>query len=203
MKTIYCYLYPDMADFEITLLIHRLRCIGGRRVVTLAETMEPVTSQSGLRYLPDLTIAQADAHTAEALLIPGGPINNDQNAILPLITQMLAQNKLVAAICFGPQFLARAGVLEGARYTTSCTPEHIAELGVTDPFPRACFVDRRVVKDGNLITAQGHALVDFAQAVCRHLGVVTTPQQEWDLFGKVKAQETPAPSHKKKEASHA
>lgn len=191
MKTIYCYLYPDMADFEITLLIHRLRCIGGRRIVTLAETLEPVISQSGLCYLPDRTIGQADADEAEALIIPGGPINNDQNAILPLIGQLLAQQKLVAAICFGPQFLARAGALAGIRYTTSCTPEHITELGITDPFPRAGFVDRRVVEDGHVITAQGHALVDFAQAVCRRLGAVTTSHQEWDLFGKVKAEESP------------
>ena len=190
MKTIYCYYYPDMADFEITLLIHRLRCIGGRRIVTLAETMEPVTSQSGLRYLPDLTIADANAHEAEALIIPGGPINNEQNAILPLIRHMLTQSKLVAAICFGPQFLARAGALETIRYTTSCTPGHIAEMGIEDPFPRTGFVDRRVVEDGHVITAQGHALVDFAQAVCRRLGAVTAPQQEWELFGKVKAPET-------------
>ena len=185
MNTIYCYIYPDMADFEVTLLLHRLRCIGGRRIVTLAETMEPVFSQSGLRYLPDETITQASADTAEALIIPGGPINNRQNAILPLITQLLAQQKLVAAICFGPQFLARAGALEGIPYTTSCTPDHIAQLGLDDPFPRESFVNQRVVEHGHIITAQGHALVDFAQAVCRHLGAVEA-QMEWELFGKVR-----------------
>ncbi|MBQ8149662.1 MAG: DJ-1/PfpI family protein [Clostridia bacterium] len=186
MKTIYCYYYNDMADFETVLVLHRLRCIGGRRIVAIAETMDPVTSQSGLRYLPDKTIAEAAAEEAEALIIPGGPINNRQNAILPLIRQMQTQRRLIAAICFGPQFLARAGVLDGVRYTTSCTPEHIAALGVHDPFPRANFVDQRVVEDGGVITAQGHAFVDFAAAVCRYLGAVTDPAQEWELFGKVK-----------------
>jgi len=192
MKTIYWYIYNDMADFETVLLLHRLRCIGGRRIVALAEDEAPVVSQSGLHHLPDQTIAQVSADAAEALIIPGGPINNHQNALLPLIRQMHQKDKLVAAICFGPQFLARAGVLDEHSYTTSCTPTHIAQLGVADPFPRTGFVDRRVVVDGSIITAQGHAFVDFAQTGCRHLNIVTDPVQDWELFGKVKASESAA-----------
>ncbi len=184
-KIVYCYCYPDMADFEVILLLHRLRCIGGRRIVTIADTPDPVISQSGLRYLPDLTVDQASAEEAEALIIPGGPINNDQNAILPLIRQMHRQNKLIAAICFGPQFLARAGLLHSLRYTTSCTPEHIAALGVEDPFPRDLYLDRRILWDNNIITAQGHAFVDFALAVFRGLGLSAGEAQEEELFGKL------------------
>ena len=186
MRTILCYIYPDMADFEVVVLLHRLRNAGGRRIVTIAETLQEVTSQSGLRYLPDMTIAQAEAIDAEALIIPGGPINNGQNAILPLIRRMDAQGKLLAAICFGPQFLGRAGVLDRHSFTTSCTPEHIASQGLADPFPRQHFVDKRTVRDGHVITAQGHAFVDFAAEVCRYLHVFTSPQQEYDQLGKIK-----------------
>ena len=42
MKTIYCYIYPDFADFEVTILVHRLRNAGGYKIVTLAETEEPL-----------------------------------------------------------------------------------------------------------------------------------------------------------------
>ena len=136
MNTILCYIYPDMADFEVVVALHRLRNAGKRRIITVAETKDAVVSQSGLRYVPDMTLAEAAAVDAEALIIPGGPINNDQNAVLPLIRRMDAQGKLLAAICFGPQFLGRAGVLDGRRFTTSCTEAHIAALGVCDPFPR-------------------------------------------------------------------
>ena len=182
---IYCYCYPDMADFEVTLLLHRLRCIGGRRVVTIADSPAPVTGQTGMRYLPHITVDQASAEEAEALIIPGGPINNSQNAILPLIRQMHRQKKLIAAICFGPQFLARAGLLHSLRYTTSCMPEHIAALGVEDPFPRDLYIDRRILWDENVITAQGHAFLDFALAVFRGLGLSEGEEQEYELFGKL------------------
>ncbi len=186
MKTVYCYLYPDMADFETVLLLHRLRNAGGRRIVTVAQSLEPVVSQSGLAYLPDMTIQEASADDAEALIIPGGPINNSQNAILPLIREMDRQKKLLAAICFGPQFLARAGALDGRAFATSCTPEHIAALGVEDPFPREGWQMRRVVRDGHVITAQGHAFVDFAMAVCRYLNVYRDEEQLHQELGRIK-----------------
>lgn len=189
MSTILCYIYPDMADFEVVVALHRLRNAGRRQIITVSETMAEVVSQAGLRYLPDMTIEEAAGVEAEALIIPGGPINNDQNAILPLIRSLDAKGRLIAAICFGPQFLGRAGVLNGRRFTTSCTPGHIAALGAADPFPRESFADRRVVRDGNIITAQGHAFVDFAAEICRALKVYATPEQEYAELGRIKENE--------------
>jgi putative intracellular protease/amidase len=186
MSSILCYIYPDMADFEVVLALHRLRNAGQRQIITVAETMAPVVSQSGLQYIPDMTIDQAADIDAEALIIPGGPINNDQNAILPLIRRMDAAEKLLCAICFGPQFLGRAGVLDRHAFTTSCTVKHIASQGGADPFPRGHFVNRRVVRDGHVITAQGHAFVDFAQEICRALRVYATPEQEYSALGCIK-----------------
>ena len=185
MRTIYCYIYPDFADFEVTILLHRLRNAGGCRIVTIAETPEPVMAQSGLRYLPDMRIADADASQADALIIPGGPIRNDQNAILPLVRAMDVQGKLLAAICFGPQFLARAGVLDARRFTTSCSPETAARQEGGDPFPRRNFQQARVVQDGHVITAQGHAPVDFAAAVCRAFQVYSDPAREYGELWKI------------------
>ena len=179
MKTIYCYIYPDFADFEVTILLHRLRNAGGYKIVTLAETEEPVMSQSGLRYLPDLLISEANAEETAGLIIPGGPICNEQNAIVPLVQKMDEQGKLLAAICFGPQFLGRAGVLDRHLYTTSCSEETILQLGVQDPFPRQHFRQARVVQDGHVITSQGHAPVDFAAQVCRYFGVYRDAAQEY------------------------
>lgn len=186
MRKVYVYLYEDMADFEVTLLLHRLRKDGGREIEAVAETLEPVKAQSGLRYWPDRCIEDTEAADAEALLIPGGPINPGQNAIIPLVREVIQQGGLVGAICFGPQFLARAGILKDFRYTTSCTEEKIHQLGLEDPFPRERFVQARVVRDGHLITAQGYAFVDFAEAVCDALHVIPEDRRH-TLFGQIKA----------------
>ena len=179
MKTIFVYLYPEMADFEVVIALHRLRNAGGFEIVTISESLDKVQSQSGLWYVPDRRIADARAEEAAGLIIPGGPINNEQNAILPLIREMDSQGKLLAAICFGPQFLGRAGVLDRHLYTTSCSEETILQLGVQDPFPRQLFRQARVVQDGHVITSQGHAPVDFAAQVCRYFGVYRDAAQEY------------------------
>jgi hypothetical protein len=56
--------------------------------------------------------------------------------------------------------------------------------GLRDPFPREGFQDLRVVEDGCLITAQGHAFIDFAEAVCRRLGL--DPDREPAMFGRIR-----------------
>ncbi len=173
---ILCYIYPDMADFELTLLLHRLHQ-RGCRVLAASEHLEPVTAQSGLRYLPDLTLRDAEQQPLpDALLLPGGPIRPEQNAVCPLVQRMDDAGRLIGAICFAPQFLARAGVLAKHDYTTSCSAEKMAALGLRDFFPRDRMRHARVVEDGHVITAQGFAFVDFAEAVCLKLGVAQPPE---------------------------
>lgn len=201
MGKILCYIYEEMADFEISLLLHRLRNAGAREIISISETTAPVTAQSGLTYIPDKTIAdimltEQDVISEnsvlladiEALIIPGGPIDNEQNAICPLARAVAEQGKLLAAICFAPQFLGRAGILDSYQYTTSCSEAKIAQLGCEDPFNRENYVFQRTVVDRNVITAQGYAFVDFAIEVCRYLKIFTSPKQEYDQLGKVKAE---------------
>lgn len=186
-KKIYCYIYEGMADFEISLLLHRLKNTGGREIITVSEDTALLTAQSGLRYIPDKRITDVQiTEDTEGLIIPGGPINNEQNAICPVAAEMLQSGKLVAAICFGPQFLGRAGLLKHYRYTTSCSPEKIRQLGCKDPFYRKNYVEERVVADKNLITAKGIAFVDFAMAVCEYMKIFDSEAQAYEQLGRVK-----------------
>ena len=97
MKTILCYLYESMADFEITLLLHRLKNTGACRILSISETLAPVLAQSGLRYVPDLRIQDMESRLEEvdALIIPGGPINNTQNSICPMAKRMIEEGTLL------------------------------------------------------------------------------------------------------------
>ena len=187
MGKILCYIYDGMADFEISLLLHRLRNTGKREIVTVSETLEKLMAQSGLRYVPDEKIENIkDIEQFEALIIPGGPIDNGQNAICEIALKMIQSGKLVAAICFAPQFLGRAGILDNYKFTTSCSEQKIQQLGCEDPFNRDNFVLERVVKDRNLITAQGYAFVDFAMEICKYLDVFEDEHQAYEQLGRIK-----------------
>ncbi len=37
---ILCYIYDGMADFEITLILHRLKNTGRRQIVTISEQLD-------------------------------------------------------------------------------------------------------------------------------------------------------------------
>ena len=184
MSKILCFVSEDMADFEVTLVLYRLRNVGKRDIVAVGYTLDPICSESGLRYLPDITLAAAlHLDDVEGLLIPGGPIRPQQPVLTDLILKLDGEKKLLAAICNGPQYLGRAGILTRRKFTTSCSPEKIAELGVNDPFPRQNYVDRRVVRDGHVITAQGRAFVDFAFEVFTYLDIYqANPQEQQRLF---------------------
>lgn len=187
MRKILCYIYEGMADFEISLLLHRLRNTGKREIVSISDNLDRLTAQSGLRYFPDFRIADiAFSDELEALIIPGGPIDQEQNGICAMASQMLENGKLVAAICFAPQFLGRAGILDRYRYTTSCSMEKIQSLGCEDPFNWNNYVQERVVVDRNLITAQGYAFVDFAKEVCSYLHIFDSAQQEYEQIDRIK-----------------
>ena len=172
MNKILWFVSQDMADFEVTLVLHKLKNIGGRDIVAAGYTLDPITSESGIRYLPDITLAGAiHIDQVEGLIIPGGPIRSQQPSLTDFICKLDAEQKLLAAICNGPQYLGRAGILAHRKFTTSCSPEKIAELGVNNPFPLQNYVDRRVIRDGHVITAEGRAFVDFAFEIFTYLHI--------------------------------
>jgi putative intracellular protease/amidase len=179
MNKILCFVSDEMADFEITLALQILKNIGNREIITVGCDLTPVVSQSGFTFLPNRTLVQAlDLTGVEALLIPGGPIRSQPAGLTELILKIHGEQNLLAAICFAPQYLGRAGILNHHRYTTSCSVDTIKSLGVPDPFPRDNYVEERVVRDGQVITAKGGAFVDFAFAIAEHLDIYSGRNEE-------------------------
>lgn len=184
---ILCYIYEGMADFEITLLLHRLKNTGNKEIISIASTKEYFMAQSGLVFRADKLISEIEDITkVEALIIPGGPINNQQNEISWLLIEMVKTKKLVAAICFAPQFLGRAGILKHYKYTTSCSKNKIRQLNIEDPFYWPNYQEATVIEDRNLITAQGYAFIDFSMAVCRYLNIYESQEQLQEQFRRMK-----------------
>jgi len=183
MKTILCFTPGNHADFEAVLALHLLNDKEGRQIKTVGYSHEPAIGMSGLTYTPDFTLEEAaQLKDVEAFIMPGGPLCEPNERLISFIRALHKRGALLAAICYAPQYLAHAGLLNTHRYTTSCTPEDIKEQGVADPFPRVKYVNERVAVDGNIITAQGDAFVDFAFAIAKYLGDYAGQEDDFDEF---------------------
>lgn len=170
MRKVLCFIYEGMVDFEITLACH----LANREIVPISYEIKAIKSKSGMCYYPISTVKEALGYTdVDGLIIPGGYNDEHRKELTELINILNNQGKLLAAICAGPQYLARAGILKGKKYTTTLTEKNIKQYSpnmLEDPFPRDTYIEQNVVKDGNIITAVGNAFVDFSVEIRDYLG---------------------------------
>ncbi|MFW5973689.1 MAG: DJ-1/PfpI/YhbO family deglycase/protease, partial [Bacteroidota bacterium] len=94
-------------------------------------------------------IGEVSIDEFDVLILPGGQapatIREDQ-AVVSFTRDFVDSGKVVAAICHGPQVLARAGVLDGRTVTAvGSIQSELTDAGAT-------FEDTQVMQDGNIIT---------------------------------------------------
>lgn len=116
---------------------------------------------------PNATATEVRAEDFDAIVIPGGvapdKIRTNPNAV-SLVAEAMNQNKLIAAICHGPQVLIEANLLQGKRATGfRAIRQDLINAG-------ADYLDEPIVIDGNLITArQPGDLAIFTAAILTRL----------------------------------
>ncbi|GMQ60746.1 type 1 glutamine amidotransferase family protein [Vallitalea sediminicola] len=174
MSKILVYIYEGMADFEISLLIHLLGVDCGKELVVVSNSLKTIQNKAGISFNPSKKLNQVIDEEVEGIIIPGGWLENLDEDLIRLIKKLNENNKLVAAICAAPWILAKAGVLNNRKYTTTIEKwdkKYIELFRTDDPFPWEGYMNERVVRDGNVITAKGLAFVDFAVEVCDYLNL--------------------------------
>ncbi|MBY9003068.1 MAG: DJ-1/PfpI family protein [Candidatus Lokiarchaeota archaeon] len=182
MKEILCFIYDGFADFETVLTCSGIDGDENYRVTYIAYEKTPVLSSSGLKIIPDKSLSEINStKNIEGLIIPGGGTRIFKPELGKLIKQLNEEKKLLAAICAGPEFLAKAGILKGKKYTTTAEPQSYEEKKEIDPFPRDSYVDTRIIQDGNIITAKGHAFTDFALEIWDWYNLYDTEKEKDDL----------------------
>ncbi|MFX0041111.1 MAG: DJ-1/PfpI family protein [Promethearchaeota archaeon] len=163
MKKVLCFIYDGFADFETVLTCSAINEDDNFKIVYMAYDRELVYSSGGLKIIPDMIVSEiSDTKDIEGLIIPGGGTRIFRPELKKLIKRLNSEKKLIAAICAGPEFLAKSGILDGKKYTTTKEPQSYEEINEEDPFPRENYVETRVIQDDNLITAKGYAFSDFA-----------------------------------------
>ena len=175
MNKAHIAIYDTLADWEPGHLLAELRTgrFTGTRfdVVTVAESLDPITTMGGVRMLPDMLLADLDPADSDILILPGGELwdGGGGGAFAAAAGRFLEAGVPVAAICGATAGLARAGLLD-ERPHTSAAAEYLAATGYAGGDH---YVDERAVADGDLITAGPQSPVQFACAALSRLGLAS------------------------------
>ena len=106
----------------------------------------------GDEFPVDRELNNVQAEEFDALLLPGGVANPDtlrgNPAAIEFIKEFVNENKPIAAICHGPWTLINAGAVKGKTLTSwPSIKQDLMNAG-------ANWVDKEVVKEGNLVTSR-------------------------------------------------
>ncbi|MEN3296733.1 MAG: protease [Burkholderiales bacterium] len=110
------------------------------------------------------TLAEANPADYDGLFVPGGFINPDllrqSAAARDFVRAFDQKRKPIATLCHGPWVLASAGLTEGRTMTSwPGVRDDLVNAGAT-------WLDREVVRDGNLVSSRGpQDMVPFVRAI--------------------------------------
>ncbi len=161
---------PGFEDSEFTVPYQGLKQAGAQITLLAPYMGESYQGKRGdANADPDATFSEVLSEDFDAFVIPGGNAPDQIRAnphVQRLMIDAMAQEKLVAAVCHGPQILIEADQLRGKQATGyRAIRKDLQNAGVT-------YVDEPVVTDGNLITSrQPSDLPLFTTMILSRLGL--------------------------------
>jgi cyclohexyl-isocyanide hydratase len=158
MRRIGMLIFPRLTQLDMTGPYEVLVRLPNTVVDLVARTLDPVTTDRGMKILP--TVTYTDCPKLDVLMVPGGAGQQDlmeDEEALAFLRRQAATAKYVTSVCTGSLVLGAAGLLKGRRATCHWSAiDHLALLG-------AIPTRERVVVDGNVVTGAGVASgIDFA-----------------------------------------
>lgn len=160
-------LYPGFTALDVFGPHHFFILMTGARVHLVAETDQPVATDSGVRVQPTKSFADCPEKLT-VLLVPGGTLGTLSAARNPAVRDFLrsrgAHADWIASVCTGSLILGAAGLLDGYRATSHWLVRDQLKLFGATP------VDERVVVDRNRVTGAGvTAGLDFGLTLVERL----------------------------------
>lgn len=178
MGKILCFIYNNMADYEITLACHMLGA-AEKEVITISYDKTPIKALSQLLYTPEVAVKDViTLNDVEGLIIPGGFDRECKKDFVDLIQKLHEDKKLICAICAAPEFLAKAGILDKHYYTTTLSEDYFNDNSIKDCFPRENYLEEKVVRHENVITAKGRSFVDFGVEILDYFNMFENTEEK-------------------------
>lgn len=137
-------------DQEVWYPYYRLR-EEGAKVLVVGTGKREYPSKFGYPITATASADTVSADTLDGLIVPGGYAPDHLRrfpAVVQLVKTAFHQGTVIGAICHAGWVLCSAGILRGKTVTCfSAIRDDVVNAGAT-------FVDREVVRDGNLVTSR-------------------------------------------------
>lgn len=184
-KKVVFILLDQFADWEYAYLSSALSLIGegAYENVVASTSKDPIHSIGGLTVTPDADLRAC--RDADALVLVGGmgwKTAASEN-VAPFVADFWKSGKPLGAICDGVSLLATDGVLNDRKHTGNSVTE-LSSWAQDAYTGQKLFEEKPAVTDGNLVTANGTAPLEFARDMMLLLGVDKIDVQEWYVFHK-------------------
>ena len=145
-------LYPQFTALDLIGPHHFLSSLMGAKVLLAAKSLELVSSDAGVKIMPDITFADCPA-ALDLLCVPGGSSGTlaamQDAETMAFIRKAGAAAKVVSSVCTGSLILGAADLLQGRKATSHWLVKDLLPLFGATPS------NDRVVEDGKVITAAG------------------------------------------------
>ncbi len=172
-KIVLFVVLQNYADWEAAYLASWINALGCDDFIvkTVAPTTAPVASLGGFTLLPDYDFSSAPVDF-EGLILVGGMSWRTEAAVnvAPLVRHALEQKKVVGGICDAVTFLGKLGVLNHVRHTGNDL-EDLKQWAGDSYTGEGKYLRQAAVRDGNIVTANGTASLEFAKETLRALNI--------------------------------
>ncbi len=192
MKEILFVLLDDYADWEAAPIAAAINRVDGFCVKTVSLRKEVVKSIGGFQVMPDYDLSEAMNREFFGLILIGGNSWRTEEAkqVENLVRLAVKKNVIIGAICDATVFVGRMGLLNEVNHTSNQL-ESLKDFAGDQYTGASRYQLQQAVRDGNLVTANGTANMEFGKQILLSLHAMTEEEAEhWYQFYKFGYYET-------------
>lgn len=187
-KVVLFFILDQFADWEAAYLSSAFRSLGEEQYIvkTVSLTKDKVQSVGGFQILPDYDILSMPEEY-EALILIGGLAwkETDVTQIGEIVKSTYERGGVIGGIGDASAFLGATGILNKVNHTSN-ELEELKQWAKDAYTGEMRYIRKQAVRDGNMITANDTATLEFAREVLLALGVAPESEiMDWYRFHKL------------------
>ena len=167
--------FDGFCEFE---LVFSYLVFAKQSIFSISNKDKIFISEEGQKYVVDKQIKDVNTDDIDVLIITGGDLAyllNEKEAV-DFVKEVNREGKLIGGICGGAIFLAQIGILNG-KFATGDGEGFNKNRPYANSLEGVKIKDEQVVVDGNLVTSQGIAYIEFALKLGEITGILKNKEQ--------------------------